>query len=75
MTAGTGRLKKNFFQAGKEINAAVTEQISIDVGENNFETLTNDQGDVFMEPVSVVSSKLVNPFIVKRANFSSHVFN
>lgn len=75
MTAGTSRIKNKFFQAGKEINVAVTEQVSIDVGDNSFEMLTNDQGDVFIEPASVVSSKLVNPFVVKRANFSAHVLN
>lgn len=79
MTAGTSRSKKPSFygvEAGKEIVAA-TEPITIDVGEKNFELLTNDEGDIFVEPSSIVSSKLVNPFVVKRANssysLSSHV--
>lgn len=66
MTAGSSRLKSN---VGKEIVAA-TESIGIDVSDDRFDALTNDHGDVFYEPETFVSTKLVNPFRVRTLNDS-----
>lgn len=65
MTAGTSRFKENSengLEAGKEI-AMPTEHVSIDIGEEHSAMLTNDQGDVFLKPASLVSSKLINLFV------------